>query len=363
MNNRDVLQKYSVHLSVKHRKKYTKRQYFRIAKTFIECIGKPVEQLERFDVDKYIASFNSSSLKHNTIVDYIVCLNVFFRYINRDDLKVKKPVYQKTHRNTISVDDITRIRNKAKEFGAEDYLITLCITDLDCRPSDITELRFSWIRSNKIYFCDTKTGDNYGYLTQEWMYAFEQYKKIRPTPNKGYEDYIFICGYGQHKGCKYTRNAWKIRNVIKNLAYKCDIDTKLTPYDLRASVITEEFNHYINPKIIQRKARHRNIQTTLKYNHVDDKLVEEYISTGTIFSDDNQRLFKLKRKEAQISDNIYKPCLPKDLNKTLGELDCDGASFSFSFSFDFVKGLSLVDFCFPKQFSLNLCDSILGMVT
>ena len=35
-----------------------------------------------------------------------------------------------------------------------------------------------------------------------------------------------------------------------------------------------------------------------------------------------------------ISDKVYKPCLPKDLNKTLGELDGDGASFSFSFSFD-----------------------------
>ena len=334
MSNKDVLKKYNVHLSVKHRKSYTRRQYFRIAEKFLVWLDKPIQCLCRDDVDRYIAGLNRSSLKHNTICDYIVCLNVFFKYLNRSDLKLVKPSYHETHRNTIDAEDINKIRVAAKKQSVEDYLITLCITDLDCRPGDITELRYSWIKGNKIFFSDTKTGDNYGYLTVEWLETFRQYQKIRPQPNKGFEDYIFICGYGQYKGMRYSRNAWKVRSVIKRLACECSIGSKLTPYDLRASVITEEFNHYINPKIIQRKARHRNLRTTLKYNHVDDHLVEEYINTGTIFSDDNQRLFKLKRKEAQISDKVYKPCLPKDLNKTLGELDGDGASFSFSFSFD-----------------------------
>ena len=31
-----------------------------------------------------------------------------------------------------------------------------------------------------------------------------------------------------------------------------------------------------NPKIIQRKARHRKIETTLRYDHVSDEVVREY---------------------------------------------------------------------------------------
>jgi len=36
-----------------------------------------------------------------------------------------------------------------------------------------------------------------------------------------------------------------------------------------------DFNKQVNPKIIQRKARHRKIETTLRYDHVsNDELVE-----------------------------------------------------------------------------------------
>jgi len=32
----------------------------------------------------------------------------------------------------------------------------------------------------------------------------------------------------------------------------------------------------VNPKIIQRKARHRKIETTLRYDHASDDMVREY---------------------------------------------------------------------------------------
>jgi hypothetical protein len=32
----------------------------------------------------------------------------------------------------------------------------------------------------------------------------------------------------------------------------------------------------INPRIIQRKARHKNIETTLRYDHTDDEMVRRY---------------------------------------------------------------------------------------
>ena len=40
--------------------------------------------------------------------------------------------------------------------------------------------------------------------------------------------------------------------------------------------ITVDFNKQINPKIIQRKARYRKIETTLRYDHVNDDMVREY---------------------------------------------------------------------------------------
>ena len=55
----------------------------------------------------------------------------------------------------------------------------------------------------------------------------------------------------------------KIRKVIKSK-------------NIKPSSITLDFNKNVNPKIIQRKARHRKIETTLRYDHVSDDMVREY---------------------------------------------------------------------------------------
>ena len=47
-------------------------------------------------------------------------------------------------------------------------------------------------------------------------------------------------------------------------------------YIIKPSSITCDFNKHVNPKIIQRKARHSKIETTLQYDHVTDEMVREY---------------------------------------------------------------------------------------
>jgi len=42
--------------------------------------------------------------------------------------------------------------------------------------------------------------------------------------------------------------------------------------------LTCDFNKQVNPKIIQRKARHSKIETTLQYDHVSDDMVKEYFN-------------------------------------------------------------------------------------
>ena len=46
----------------------------------------------------------------------------------------------------------------------------------------------------------------------------------------------------------------------------------------KESSITCDFNKQVNPKIIQRKARHSKIEATLQYDHVSDEIVREYFT-------------------------------------------------------------------------------------
>jgi site-specific recombinase XerD len=67
-----------------------------------------------------------------------------------------------------------------------------------------------------------------------------------------------------------------IKRLTKKIAKEAGIKKYCAPYIVKPSAITNDFNNHVNPKIIQRKARHRKIETTLRYDHVSDELVREY---------------------------------------------------------------------------------------
>jgi hypothetical protein len=81
---------------------------------------------------------------------------------------------------------------------------------------------------------------------------------------------------GRYRGQRLGEQVMLIKNITKRIAAKAGIKKRVTPYIVKPSVITNDFNRNINPKIIQRKARHRNIESTLRYDHTDDKMVREH---------------------------------------------------------------------------------------
>lgn len=325
-NMQDTLEKYKLYLAVKYRKKLTRRQYQRIAKDFLRFTDNPVETIAQDDVDRYLAYLNNN-YKHNTIAAHRICLRIFLNFLGRHDLTVPLLKYRTVNRDIITRKQINKFIETAKQLGPEEYLITLFIVDVDARPSDIVNAKWSNIKDNRIYFDDSKTGDNYGFMTQRFKQALEMYKQVRPEPKPLYKDYIFISGHKRYKGCRYKGHAGHVRDVIQRIAKKANVH--VTPYDLRSSVITEEFNHFVNPKIIQRKARHRNLQTTLKYNHVDDQQLLKYVDTGTIFHDDNQVLLQHKTN-VDFDKTILINTLPQDFIEIEDE---DNTCLSFSVSF------------------------------
>ena len=58
---------------------------------------------------------------------------------------------------------------------------------------------------------------------------------------------------------------------------KAGITIYVAPYIIKPSSIALDFNKQVNPKIIQRKARHKKIETTLRYDHVSDE-IDKFVS-------------------------------------------------------------------------------------
>ena len=51
-------------------------------------------------------------------------------------------------------------------------------------------------------------------------------------------------------------------------------------------IYNNDFNKNVNPKIIQRKARHKKIESTLRYDHTSDEMVRKHFESQRIGIDD-----------------------------------------------------------------------------
>jgi len=320
-----TLQDYQDYLAVHKRKEYTRRYYYDTIHKLLTDTKKTISTLTKKDINQWIAIQNQKNLAHNTIQNYIIRINLFLQWLNRKEWNLKRIGWKDTNRTILTLQEIIKIRNTAQKISPEHHLIILFITDLAARPSEICNAKYSNITGNKIYFNDSKTGNTYGFITLDFQQALYNYQKIRPIPKPEYKDYILI----NTNGNKFCPKSQHIRTILRQVTKKIGLPHSITPYDLRSSMGTQEFNMYVNPKVIQRKFRHRNLNTTMKYNHVDDQMAEDYANNGLIFN--NHSLFPPSDKKTGINNYLYNNIYPQDLNNTD---ENDNNSFSFSLSFE-----------------------------
>lgn len=327
-NMSSILEEYKRFLGMKYRKANSQVRYLNSAQKLLEY----VEELSVGEIQRYIMYLNQTQ-KPNSVTSNIVGLNRFLEYLNRKDLRVSTPGWKPITRDTITRGEIVRLIQYAKEnYQHMDYLILLMVRDLDCRNHEIVKARWDWIHGDKILFRDCKTGDTVGRLTPDLKGALEHWRMTSPHRSQ----YIFTVQKGPFKGQPLAINGWYIRSLVNRISSEV-MGRRLNPQDLRASVITAEYTAYVNPKIIQLKARHRSEKTTQRYNHIDESLVASYIESGTIFSNDNSPVLKAKPGISEDKRGYINTISFQNLLETE-----DNSEFSFSYSFSFFVDLDLI---------------------
>jgi integrase len=321
-NMNGILEEYRLFLGMKYQRKNSQVRYLNAAEKFLEYI----EEVSAGEIQRYVIHLNQTQ-RPNSITSNIVGLNRYLEYLKRPDLRVSTPSWKNITRDTITREEIVRLVQYAKaNYRHMDYLILLMVRDLDCRNHEIVKTQWSWIHGDKILFQDCKTGDTIGRLTPELREALEHWKETTPDENQ----YVFTIQKGPHKGKPLAVNGWYIRNLVNRVSLEV-IGRRLNPQDLRASVITAEYTAYVNPKIIQLKARHRSEKTTQRYNHIDESLVATYIESGTIFNNDNSPVLKSKPEFGKDKRGYINNL--SDIPRLLETEDNSCFSFSYSSSF------------------------------
>jgi len=279
--NEEILSKYLDYLRREYRKENTRKNYYKFVKYFLEWLWetkrKTYDELTPEDTQDYRA-FCLENYKTNGNVGRLNAINNFVdKFLHRSELRISVPASEYVNKPVLSHEELEKYRSAA-ETPLEKLIVTYQIDGL-LRPSEFPKLRISLHDCDNqiLYLDDTKTGNNSVILTPNMIKAFREYLRYRPKPKrKEDEDKLIISDKGRFYGLALREGSEFIRRHTKKIAARAGIKKSVYPYLIKPSAITNAFNQRVNPKIIQRQARHRKIETTLRYDHTADEMVKEY---------------------------------------------------------------------------------------
>lgn len=281
--NKKILDEYYRYLCGKYRSKETRKNYYKFIRIFLDWLSiekkKTYKELKPTDTQEYKA-YCLDHYKINGNVGRLNAINNFVVFLNKPKLRITAPKSVQVNKVVLNDKELARYVNSA-ETPLEKLIVIYQVDGL-LRPSEFANLRISLhdIENQILYLDDTKTGNKSVILTPRMIKAYTNYLIYRITPKyPEHKDYLIIVNRGSHYGLPVTTHrADFIWRQTKKIAAKGGFTRNVYPYLIKPSAITDGFNQQINPKILQRQARHKNIETTLRYDHSTDEMVKDYFN-------------------------------------------------------------------------------------
>ena len=119
-------------------------------------------------------------------------------------------------------------------------------------------------------------------MTERLQGAWDEYLKFRPIPATEEDgEYLILGDYGQFKGRHYNYNTG-INRTIKEVCMLSRIEMPqgetASNYLIKQTTITLQLKDCPDPKIVMQQAGHTKLNTTMKYNRIDERHIKEYLN-------------------------------------------------------------------------------------
>jgi len=318
--NKTLYKKYRIK---KHLHPRTQRDIISRTQTILcRHIGKLPSALKKADISDY-EDYSLATFEPNGNNSRFQALNYILCYLNHKDWCLKIPSPQRKRYETLNPRERHRLVQVIENMTPLEKAISYLALQSTRRPGDTLEIKLDNIRfdDHSILLDTSKTnmhiiarGDSDRIsMTPRIEKAIREYLLVRKDiipKKKEYSPYLFLHPSGKYKGRPIGYE--KIRKTIKKIAALADIDKQVTPYTLKRTEISREFDRGVNPEIIRIRAGHSNPETTLRYDHKNEKEVTDYLFSPeynddiTVLSlEDQKRLLAQKALRGEMPWEIY----------------------------------------------------------
>ena len=272
----DILQGYYDYLCGEYPKKNTKNGHYYNAKRFIEYTH---GNINADNVQQWRIYANNHYKRHNSLNANINSINVFLKWINKAEHCMKTVSQEESSEYSLDEKEYDKLKASSRD-DLETALILELLSHL-VRPQEIIDIKMQNRDKDVLYLEDTKTGNNHIIMSPELQELWDRYLTTRPIPLEDYKDYLLIDNESKWRGYKY-KTTLPIRNKIEKLGHKANIDKKVKPYTVKRTCITlmlDKDSRYFtgDPLLVQMRARHKKLETTMRYNRKDESYIRKYL--------------------------------------------------------------------------------------
>ena len=254
----------------------------------LNYIGKPLNQITQSDIDKYV-QYCLENKKTNGNSIRFWSIRQFLKWAKRDDLVLPKINPVDAGKLALNEDEANKLLFTVESLSPLHRLVFYLEYDAIRRPSEIRKLKLTDRYCNMLSY-EGKTGIKSVIMTERLQKAWDEYQKVRPMPATEEDGkYLMLGDYGQFKGRHYNYNTG-INRIIKEVCMLSRIEIPqgeaASNYLIKRTTITIQLKDCPDPKIVMQQAGHTKLNTTMKYNRIDEKHIKEYLNIFEHKSDD-----------------------------------------------------------------------------
>ena len=243
-----------------------------------------IEEPQREDIISFREELKATNHKASTIQTYIVSIRLFFKWTAQEGIypniadNIKCPKVSREHKKDYltanQIKEILKGIDRETLQGKRDYALISLLVTCGLRTIEVVRANKEDLQAlgeNTVLYIQGKGREDkaeYVKVPQPKEKAIREYLKARGKIEDN--EPLFASLSNNSKGGRMTTRA--IRGIVKESFLKAGYDSnRLTTHSLRHTAVTLSLLAGKDITEVQEFARHRNIATTMIYNHALDK--------------------------------------------------------------------------------------------